>query len=377
MKRRRVGTDSSDRPQNARYKKSAKSEERNQNGHHRQSDPATNSDIPTIVHPQLLPRPSNQSASTLLSKRFTQKSNKNARNLTIYTPSYAEQYALGIKSAPLHATHQTSAHNNNPHKASTDSLHPRQAHHTLAPLLSPRAPIVASQSGMRSLVNPDNMGPKSAANAGHFPSIHNSTTSSPRKSEFPIPPVVPSQQLQHYQNVVPIPSLYGPKSARSTSDHTPNGVPTTSTPGTAAAANMPPKTPTTTSFASLQKQTFLQPFEHLFENIEITRTLKSTLDDQVRRSSSLLQSLQSHNSMVENMVKSHMKEIQKEISEKIDQKFDEIIQRISSLEGTSSSYQRSPSSSSSASPALNGTKSNSMDAIRQQDALNKRKKESN
>jgi hypothetical protein len=372
LKRRRLGVEATDRSQSIRYKKSTKSEERIQNGQQRQSDSSTNEDIPTIVHPPLLPRPSNQNTNTLLSKRLTPRSNKNARNLTIYTPSYAEQHALGIKSAPLHATHQNSAHTNNPSKASTDSLHPRQAHHTLAPLLSPRAPIVASQRGMRSLVNPDHMCPKSAANAGHFPSLHNSMASSPRKSEFPIPPVVPSQQLQHYQNVVPIPSLYGPKSARSASDHTPNGVPTTSTPGTAAAATMPPKTPTTTSFASLQKQTFLQPFEHLFENIEITRTLKSTLDDQVRRSSSLLQSLQSHNSMVENMVKSHMKEIQREISEKIDQKFDEIIQRISSLEGTSN-HQGSPSSSS-ASPALNGTKVSSADAVLQPDTASKKKR---
>jgi CHASE3 domain sensor protein len=100
--------------------------------------------------------------------------------------------------------------------------------------------------------------------------------------------------------------------------------------------------------------------------------LKSTLDDQVRRSSSLLQSLQSHNSMVENMVKSHMKEIQREISEKIDQKFDEIIQRISSLEGTSN-HQGSPSSSS-ASPALNGTKVSSADAVLQPDTASKKKR---
>jgi hypothetical protein len=342
------------------------------NGHHNQNDPNANGDSQATVHQQpLLPRPGKLGTATLLSKRLTPRSNKNARNLTIYAPSYAEQHALGIKSAPLHATHQQSARHN-PSKISSDSLHPKNGH-TLAPLLSPRAPIVASQRGVRGYGQSDIYAPKSAANAGTFPSIHTSATSSPRKAEFPIPPVVPSQQVQHYQNVVSIPSVYGPMSARSTSDHTPNAVPATSTPGTAAAATMPPKTPTTTSFASLQKQSFLQPFEHLFENIEITRTLKSTLDDQVRRSSSLMQSLQSHNTMVENMVKTHMKEIQREISEKIDQRFDEIIQRISTLESTASDHRES-SANSSASSASNTSRSIPTDAIRQPDTTNRKKK---
>jgi hypothetical protein len=218
---------------------------------------------------------------------------------------------------------------------------------------------------MRGLAHPDSLGPKSAANAGHFPSIHTSANSSPRRTEFPIPPVVPSQQVQHYQNVV---------SARSTSDHTPNGVPPASTPSTAAAATMPPKTPTTTSFASLQKQSFLQPFEHLFENIEITRTLKSTLDDQVRRSSSLMQSLQSHSSMVENMVKSHMKEIQREISERIDQRFDEVMHRISALESSITPDHRESIATSSASPASSSSRPIPTDTVRQQDTANRKKK---
>lgn len=270
----------------------------------------------------------------------------------------------------MHATHQQSTRVNPP-KTGADSLHPRHGH-TLAPLLSPRAPIVASQRGMRGLGHSDNIGPRSAANAGHFPSIHTSATSSPRKTEFPIPPVVPSQQVQHYQNVVPIPSVYGPMSARSTSDHTPNAVPSTSTPGTAAAATMPPKTPTTTSFASLQKQSFLQPFEHLFENIEITRTLKSTLDDQVRRSSSLMQSLQNHTTMVENVVKAHLKEIQREVSEKIDQRFDEVMQRISALEASHSDHRES-SAPSSSSPASTSSRLLPTDTVRQQDNVNRKK----
>ncbi|KAI9287659.1 hypothetical protein BC943DRAFT_358177 [Umbelopsis sp. AD052] len=366
LKRRRLAPDSNERPQNGRFKQT-KSEERIANGYQNHN---ANGDSPAIAHPQpLLPRPSNPGTPTLLSKRLTPRSNKNARNLTIYAPSYAEQHALGIKSAPLHATHQQSARHN-PNKNSSDLLHPRHGH-TLAPLLSPRAPIVASQRGLRGYGHSESLAPKSAANAGTFPSILTSSTSSPRKAEFPIPPVVPSQQVQHYQNIVPIPSVYGPMSARSASDHTPNAMPSASTPGTAAAANMPPKTPTTNSFASLQKQSFLQPFEHLFENIEITRTLKSTLDDQVRRSSSLMQSLQSHNSMVENMVKNHMKEIQREISDKIDQRFDEVIHRISALESSAPDHRESSANSSTSSAS---NTSRTIDASRQPDTTHRKKK---
>jgi hypothetical protein len=65
-----------------------------------------------------------------------------------------------------------------------------------------------------------------------------------------------------------------------------------------------PKTPN-----NLQRQHYLQPFEQLFETIETTRTLKSTLDDQIRRSSSLIQTLQASASTIEGLVRN---QVQKE-----------------------------------------------------------------
>ncbi|KAI9319360.1 hypothetical protein BX666DRAFT_1854097 [Dichotomocladium elegans] len=55
-------------------------------------------------------------------------------------------------------------------------------------------------------------------------------------------------------------------------------------------------------------QQFMQPFEMLYDNIEHTRSLKSTLDDHIRRSSTLIQSLQSSSTMIETLVRKHVRE---------------------------------------------------------------------
>jgi BMFP domain-containing protein YqiC len=95
---------------------------------------------------------------------------------------------------------------------------------------------------------------------------------------------------------------------------------------------MPPQTPTTYSFAALQRQQFLQPFEHLFDTIETTRALKSTLDDQIRRSSTLLQTLQASSTTVEGLIRSHVKEMQRDMTAKMDEVLDAMKKRIGQLE---------------------------------------------
>lgn len=105
-----------------------------------------------------------------------------------------------------------------------------------------------------------------------------------------------------------------------------------SLPTTASAAPMPPKTPTTNSHAGLQRQQFMQPFEHLFDTIETTRTLKTTLDDQIRRSSTLMQTLQASSTTIESLVRNQIKEAQKEILNRMDDNLENLFNRISVLE---------------------------------------------
>lgn len=101
---------------------------------------------------------------------------------------------------------------------------------------------------------------------------------------------------------------------------------------TAASVPLPPKTPTTNSFAALQRQQYLQPFEHLFDTIETTRTLKSTLDDQIRRSSSLMQTLQASATTIEGLVRNQVKEAQWEMMTQMEQTVEGLVRRIEAIE---------------------------------------------
>ncbi|KAI8875333.1 hypothetical protein K501DRAFT_233824 [Backusella circina FSU 941] len=246
--------------------------------------------------PDSLPNPvhtvsSQQAPPTLLAKRLSNKQNvsKNARNLTIYTPSYGEQYSVAVKSAPLHSNFRQVAQqqqSRQPHplaQAATNQGSSRNGH--LAPLISPRM--------------------------------------MDKKAEFAIPPVVPSQQQPpHTAHHFPHSPLH-PTSAYAHSF--PNNrnleVPT-----------IPPQTPTTNSHAALKRQQFMQPFEHLFDTIETTRSLKSTLDDQIRRSSTLIQTLQASTTTIEGLVRNHVKEAHRDAVSKMDESLDRLLKRIGELE---------------------------------------------
>ncbi|KAI9488210.1 hypothetical protein BDB00DRAFT_849355 [Zychaea mexicana] len=217
-------------------------------------------------------------------------------------------------------------------------LHPG---HTLAPLLSPRAPLPSQRELPSQRMSPRN------------------------KQEFAIPPIVPSQQhppltahpsTSSYHPYMASP-MYQRNSANNSSSSSSNNTSNSSNhnnhqqqqqqqqpataalPTTARDVPLPPQTPTTNSFGSLQRQQFLQPFEHLFETIETSRTLKSTLDDQIRRSSTLMQTLQASSTTIEGLVRNQIKEAQKELMTEMDAAFESILQRIEKLERTAGKRQ--------------------------------------
>ncbi|RUS15101.1 hypothetical protein BC937DRAFT_92905 [Endogone sp. FLAS-F59071] len=281
--------------------------------------------------------------SSLLSKRIiSPRHNKNARGLTIYTPSYTEQNSVGIRSAPLVPTYQQKAGartaTNGP-VTSQPLLHAHQSQ-TLAPLLSPRAPIIPPT---KKIAPRTTMAQDSSSRFGPSTPVYPISSSasmsatSPRTAEFhPVTSasyshvtVVPSQQYQH---PLPSPSFY------QSSQHHPVSSASTqlasvTTPVVSSMSALPLPTPsTTTTFSSLPKQTFLQPFENLFDNIETTRTLKSTLDDQIRRSSALMQTLQASATMVEGLVRGHFKDMQKEMMDKFDRRVEDLGKRLAILE---------------------------------------------
>ncbi|KAI8080648.1 hypothetical protein BDF21DRAFT_419428, partial [Thamnidium elegans] len=129
------------------------------------------------------------------------------------------------------------------------------------------------------------------------------------QARFPSPPIVPSQQpawaqYRHQLKTANVPNF--------------------------------PRTPVNTVSPQpqpqqhlSQKQKFLQPFEYLYDNIEQTRVLKTTLDDQIRRSSSLMQTLQSSGTMVESLVRRQVHDM---MDERFEARLRECTDRITRLE---------------------------------------------
>lgn len=257
----------------------------------------------------ILPKPvhtvsSQQVPPKLLStttKGFNNQSGKNTRNLTIFTPSYSGTSAAtggsstndtlnGIRSAPLNSNfrqQQIQSKSQQPHPLSQTTL---------------RSPASSSTT-----------------------------------TEFAIPPIVPSQQQPPH---TAHPSSIHHRHYTPSSPQYPSSAYGHSFPVTSGRVIMEPRTPTTSSTSShnnhnnnsLQRQQFMQPFEHLFETIDTTRTLKSTLDDQIRRSSTLMQTLQASSTTIEGLVRNQMKEMQKESLIRLEDKLDQLFKRISILE---------------------------------------------
>ncbi|KAI8882667.1 hypothetical protein K501DRAFT_333905 [Backusella circina FSU 941] len=90
--------------------------------------------------------------------------------------------------------------------------------------------------------------------------------------------------------------------------------------------------PTAKAKSDVHRQQCLQPFEQLFDTIEATRNLKSTLDDQIRRSSTLIKTLQTLTHTIEDVVKIQVNEVQSEKFSQFEQNMMQIEQRISRLE---------------------------------------------
>lgn len=211
--------------------------------------------------------------SSLLLKRLAPK-HGHKKNLTIMTPSYNEEsIAHGVKSAPLRKS-------------------------VAGKVVKKSPPLTASiKNSTRRLAVP------ATASAVTAPWPQTSA-----QSRFPSPPIVPSQQP--------------------TWNHQRQSKPMRPAIKTATLACFP-RTPTTATFHMTQKQKFLQPFEFLYDHIEQTRTLKTTLDDQIRRSSSLMQTLQSSGTMIESLVCQQVRDM---VDQKFQDRLRECTERIGQLE---------------------------------------------
>lgn len=259
-----------------------------------------------------LPKP-----SSLLLKRLAPK-HGHKKNLTILTPSYNDDdeddaHLNSIQSAPLKRSTIPPFHH----------LHNSTQKHKITKRVSPPTPSFLTVKSN----NPRRLAVPATASAVSAP-----WPKTAAQTRFPSPPIVPSQQPAwgQYHQQQHSSSKLKPTIKTATMPYFPR-TPTTTT--TTTPSHPSATTPTTSSSPSAsslsQKQKFLQPFEFLYDHIEQTRTLKTTLDDQIRRSSSLMQTLQSSGTMVESLVRRQVRDM---VDQKLESKLKECIERISRLE---------------------------------------------
>ncbi|CAJ0887430.1 5576_t:CDS:2 [Entrophospora sp. SA101] len=74
-----------------------------------------------------------------------------------------------------------------------------------------------------------------------------------------------------------------------------------------------PRTATSSSFSSSSTKSFINLFDTFYDTIADSHSLKSTLEEQIHKTTALLQTLQASGSMIEGLVRGHFHELQREV----------------------------------------------------------------
>ncbi|KAF9995667.1 hypothetical protein BGZ79_010615 [Entomortierella chlamydospora] len=210
---------------------------------------------------------------------------KNAKSLTIFAPSYSDS-SLSIQSAPLQPSHGAMLS----HRAAQpirNTPHPfSQQQHTGTipqPLRSPKTAGHVKKSSRATL----RVGPHTAsldASSGTLPApiLSSHTGPLPSPAMYPIPP---------------------------TPFHPPSHGP-----------------------GHMSKPAFMETISNLFDSVDSSRSLRYTLEEQIRKSAQLLQTLQSSGTMIESLVRGQFKELEKGVIEKFESELEYLSTRVRLLE---------------------------------------------
>ncbi|KAG0357842.1 hypothetical protein BGZ54_000150, partial [Gamsiella multidivaricata] len=204
------------------------------------------------------------------------KNPKNAKSLTIFAPSYSDS-TLSIHSAPLQPSQSHQAMSMG--LRTSQPLLPRHQQHPYAPQTS---------SYQQPLRSPRTVGhaKKASRTALRQPGTESSSGT------------IPAPILSSHTGPLPSPSMY------------------------------PPSTP----FLSNPKHMFIETVSNLFDSVDSSRSLKYTLEEQVRKSAQLLQTLQASGTMIENLVRGQFKELEKGVIERFESEIEHLSARVRQLE---------------------------------------------
>jgi len=80
------------------------------------------------------------------------------------------------------------------------------------------------------------------------------------------------------------------------------------------------------------KAMFMETVSTLFDSVDSNRTLKLTLEEQIRKSAQLLQTLQSSGTMIESLVRGQFKELEKGVLDRFESEIEYLSMRVGLLE---------------------------------------------
>ncbi|KAF8927200.1 hypothetical protein BGZ58_010572 [Dissophora ornata] len=202
---------------------------------------------------------------------------KNAKSLTIFAPSYSDS-TLSIQSAPLQPSQSHQAMSMG--LRTSQPLLPRHQQHPYAPQQ------VSYQQPLRS--------PRTV---GHAKKASRSALRQPGAGGDGSSGTIPAPILSSHTGPLPSP-MY------------------------------PPSTP----FLSNPKHMFMETVSNLLDSVDSGRSLKYTLEEQIRKSAQLLQTLQASGTMIENLVRGQFKELEKGVLERFEGEIEHLNARVRQLE---------------------------------------------
>ena len=206
-----------------------------------------------------------------------------------------------------------------------------------APLLSPTPQVVADQyrtsmklkEQQKALIESRRasvvVSPASAAKKSG-PSLTIWTAGSPSETSAAgttsQAPLSSKASGSHHVSALPrVDSLISPRHDRElpppTGQPRPNSLPPMTVPPMSSRPNLSPMNGMNASRSlPMSRPDFTRFFDHMYDQSEHAHHLVNTLNDQVRHSASLLQTLQASGTMIEGLVRGHFREMQSQIGEK-------------------------------------------------------------
>ncbi|KAF9303814.1 hypothetical protein BGZ91_009045, partial [Linnemannia elongata] len=226
--------------------------------------------------------------------------------------------SLSIRSAPLQPSHGHNIMSMNP-RTSQPLRHQTPHHHQPHPFSQHQHQATPTQSTHGSIPQPL----RSPKTAGHVRKSSRATLrAGPHTAGLDSSSgTLPAPILSSHTGPLPSPMYPHPNTPFHPSSH-----------ASLAAAAAAAASTNAAAAGTMSKHHFMETVSNLFDSVDSSRSLKHTLEEQIRKSAQLLQTLQSSGTMIESLVRGQFKELEKGVLEKFESELDHLSARVRQLE---------------------------------------------